>query len=252
MLYLIFIFGILIGSFLNVCIYRIPKGKSIIYPSSSCTICNNKLKFFDLIPIISYIFLKGKCRYCENKISIKYPLIELTNGIIYLILFLKFGLSILTIKYFIISSILIVITFIDYEYTIIPDELIIFGFISVFIIYLLDNFSIGFINSFIGLLVGGGLFLTIALITKGAMGGGDVKLMGLLGFAIGPLNILLNAFLSFMIGAIICIVLLSLGIKNKKDYIPFGPFIAVAWFITIYFGNGIISWYVKYIQQSLL
>ncbi|OPJ56333.1 prepilin peptidase [Alkalithermobacter paradoxus] len=247
MIYLVFIFGSLIGSFLNVCIYRIPKGESIAYPPSSCTDCNNKLKLLDLIPIVSYILLKGRCRYCKSKISIKYPLIEFMNGIIYLMLFIRFGLSILTIKYFIISSILVVVTFIDYKYQIIPDGLIIFGLISIFIMHILDNFHIGFINSILGMLIGGGSFLTIALITKGAMGGGDVKLMALLGFALGPWNILLNIFLSFIIGAIICLILLVFGIKTRKDYIAFGPFIAIACFITICYGNEIISWYINYI-----
>ncbi|QXM05995.1 prepilin peptidase [Crassaminicella indica] len=241
----IFIIGLLIGSFLNVCIYRIPIEKSIVNPPSHCPKCNTTLKPLDLIPVFSFLFNKGKCRYCGENISLQYPIIELFNGLIYLLLYLKYDLTILFVKYTILASLLIVISVIDYKLQIIPDECNLFGFIisGAFIIF--NDFStIALINAILGLLVGGGIFLIIAIATNGAMGGGDIKLMGVLGFALGWKYILLITFLSFIIGAILSIFLLLLKLKHRKDTIPFGPFIAIAAFITILYGNDIINWYI--------
>ncbi len=244
MSYIIFIFGLFIGSFLNVCIYRIPSKESIAYPPSHCPKCNTNLKSIDLIPVISFIFTKGRCRYCKNKISIQYPIVEILNGILYLLLYLKFSLSILFIKYAILSSMLLVITFIDYKYQIIPDGINLFGIICGVIFNIIYNFKGNLLNGAIGLVIGGGIFLLIFAVTKGAMGGGDVKLMGVLGFFVGWKYILLIMVSSFIIGAIISIVLLIFKIKSRKDYIPFGPFIAMATLISIYFGEEIIHWYI--------
>lgn len=244
MIYIIGIVGILIGSFLNVCISRIPKKENIAYPPSHCTSCNNKLKSIHLIPVISYFLLKGKCAYCDSKISIKYPLVEILNMAMYILLFLKFSMSILFLKYAILSSILIVISFIDYEHMIIPDEIIIFGFIIFFIMHFSGNFKDNIIKGSIALLIGGGLFLLIAVITKGAMGGGDIKLMALLGFVLGIKKIIIIILLSFIIGSIISIILIILKIKSRKDYIPFGPFISTAAVIAMMYSSDIINWYI--------
>ncbi|PAB58510.1 prepilin peptidase [Anaeromicrobium sediminis] len=244
MIYIILTIGLVIGSFLNVCIYRIPKEESIAYPPSHCPKCNNYLKSIDLIPIFSYLFNRGKCRYCGETISLQYPLVELLNGIIYLLLYLKFGLSIFFVKYGILASLLIVISFIDYKLKIIPDECNLFGIIvsGAFIIF--NNFSLlSLKDSILGLVLGGGIFLLIAIIT-GAMGGGDIKLMGVLGFAFGWKGILLITLLSFVIGAIISILLILLRLKHRKDEIAFGPFISVSTLVTILYGKGIIKWYI--------
>lgn len=242
MLYFILTLGLLIGSFLNVCIYRIPRGESITFPPSHCPTCSTNLRPIDLIPVISFVWTKGKCRYCSEKISIRYPLVEILNALIYLILYLKFSISILLIKYSILTSILIVVSFIDYDYQIIPDEIVIFGMIFSFIIHVVHNFKGDILSGLVGLLIGGGLFLIIALVTN-AMGGGDIKLMGMLGFSLGYKYILLIALLSFIIGAVISLILIFLKIKSRKDFIPFGPFIAISSLVTIYCGDEIISWY---------
>lgn len=238
-------FGLLIGSFLNVCIYRIPKGKSISYPPSHCPRCKERLKPIDLIPILSYIFNKGRCRYCGEGISPQYPIVEFLNGLIYLILYLRFGLTILFFKYAILASLLIVISFIDYKYKIIPDRLNLFCLCVGILFILLYGNKWLMLNSAIGLFTGGGLFLIIAVVTKGAMGGGDIKLMGALGLCLGWQYILLTSLLSFIIGAIISLLLLALKIKSRKDYIPFGPFISIAAIVVMTYGKELIQLYIQ-------
>lgn len=243
---LILIIGIIIGSFLNVCIYRIPRNESISFPPSSCTNCEERLKAWDLIPIISFIFLKGRCRYCKTKISIIYPIVELLNGLIYLAIYKVFGLSIISAIYMLLSSILIVISFIDYNYKIIPDKLVVLGFIIVTPIHILYNFPTSFVHGILGLFISGGLFLSIAFISKGGMGGGDIKLISLLGYLFG-LKIFMVILISFILGALISIILLSTKVKSRKDVIAFGPFIAIAGIIVILFFDEILNVYFKII-----
>lgn len=244
---LIFIYGLLIGSFLNVCIYRIPKEESVAFPLSHCPKCNTSLKWYDNIPLFSYMSLLGKCRYCESKISPQYPLIELSNPIIYLLLFYKFNFTIDFIFYALIASVLIIITIIDLKEMIIPDSLIIIILIISILHkatnYFINKTQINFLDSIGGLLLAGVLFILIILISKGGMGGGDVTLIGSLGFILGIKNIFLTIFISFILGAIISIFLLITKIKGKKDPIPFGPFIILGFLITLFWGERLINWY---------
>lgn len=244
--YEIFFLGVLIGSFLNVCIYRIPRGESIVNPPSHCPACHALLKPWDLIPVVSYMANKGKCRYCRERISLQYPAIEILNGILYILLYAKFGQTSLLIKYAIISSLLLVVAVIDYQLQIIPDSLIIFGLFSGVVFHFVFHTHVSWINGGIGLLMGGGLFFLIALATNGAMGGGDIKMVAMLGFLMGWKEVLLISFLSFVIGAIVSILLIALKKKNRKDYIPFGPFIAIAAYITMLYGIEIMNWYLSY------
>lgn len=236
----IFIIGLVIGSFLNVCIYRIPTGKSIVNPPSSCGNCGTRLSFIDMIPVLNYVLNLGKCRYCGAKYSLQYPAVELLNGILYLTLMIKYGISYLTIFYSVIASLLIVISFIDYKYKIIPDRLIIFGFICTVVFNIINN--INTYDKLLGMLIGFGLFMLIAVLTN-SMGGGDIKLMALLGFAFGVEGILFTSVISFIYGAIISVVLLVLKIKSRKDEIPFGPFISLAALTYILWGKAIINFY---------
>ncbi len=246
-LILIFILGLLIGSFLNVCIYRIPINQSIIFPPSHCTNCKTRLKPMDLIPVLSYLMYKGECRYCGEKISLQYPFIEILNGLIYILIFINFGYSIDFIFHCILSSLLIVIGFIDYKHTIIPDGLIIFGLIVGlvyrFILPLFLKLEIPWVDSILGLLIGGGFFLLIAIVSNGSMGGGDIKLMGMLGFFLGFKKIIMVTFLSFFIGAIFTLPLLLSKKKSRKDMIPFGPFIALSALVTMLYYYDILNLY---------
>jgi leader peptidase (prepilin peptidase)/N-methyltransferase len=243
----IFIIGTIIGSFLNVCIYRIPRKESIVFPSSHCPNCSTPLKWYELVPVFSFLVQGGKCRYCREKISLQYPLIELLNGFLYILVYQNFGLSIDLIFYCSIISILVIISVIDYYTQTIPDSLVlvllIISIIHKITLYLLYGTSPQILNSSLGLLISGGLFLLVAIISKGGMGGGDIKLIAVLGFILGFRRIFLNIFISFVIGAIISIFLLAFKVKNRKDPIPFGPFLCIAFVITLFWGNELINWY---------
>lgn len=250
---IIIVYGLLIGSFLNVLIYRIPREENVAWPGSHCPFCNHKLSWYDNIPIFSYLFLKGKCRYCKTSISLQYPLIEGLNAITYLFLFISFGLSITFIFYALICSVLIAIAIIDLKELIIPDSLVL-SIIGVTIIYkilsyLLYNQSPEILASILGLALAGGLFLAIIILSGGGMGGGDVTLIGALGFILGVKYILLTIFISFMLGAIISLGLLATKIKTKKDPIPFGPFIILAFFIVLLYGESLIGWYMNQLMN---
>ena len=237
----IFLFGILIGSFLNVCIYRLPEGKSVVSPPSACSTCGHRLGFLDLIPIFSYVFSGGRCRHCGAKYSIQYPLIELLNGILYLFIFYKYGFTWISVMHSLTVSLLIVVFLIDLRYKIIPDSLVIFGLLYTTIISIMF-IDINIMNKIFGFLFGFGLFLLIALVTN-AMGGGDIKLMGFLGLNFGLKGIIFVTMASFVIGAVISVGLLISKIATRKDYIPFGPFIAVAALIYIFWGEELINIY---------
>jgi len=247
---LIFILGLIVGSFSNVCIYRIPRNESIIYPASHCPKCRSNISPKDNIPLLSYILLKGRCRNCKNKISIQYPIVELLTGLIYLIIYLIYGLSIQSLIYIILSSALIIITFIDLNEQIIPDEISLPGIVIGFIISFFVPY-ISFINSALGLLAGGGIILIIALggsaiFKKDAMGGGDVKLAAMIGAFLGWRYIIISLFLGFFIGALAGIFLIISKIKSREDIVPFGPFIVLGSFITLLWGKNIISWYIGF------
>jgi len=239
--------GLIVGSFCNVCIYRIPKNESIIYPTSHCPKCRTTIKPVDNIPLLSYILLKGRCRNGGSKISIQYPVVELLTGIIYLIIYLIYGLSIQSLIYIILSSALIIIAFIDLNEQIVPDVISLPGIgvgliLSFFVPYL------SFINSALGVVVGGGIILIIALVgsmifKKEAMGGGDIKLAAMIGAFLGWRYTIISLFLGFFLGALIGIILIMTKIKKREDAIPFGPFIALGSLITLLWGEKIIAWY---------
>ena len=247
---LIFILGLIVGSFSNVCIYRIPKNESIVYPASHCPKCSSKIKPYDNIPLLSYILLKGRCRNCKSKISIQYPIVEFFTGLIYLIIYLLYGLSIQTLVYIILSSALIIIAFVDL------NEQVILGVLSLpgIVIGLILSFFvpyISFINSALGVAVGGGIILIIRLagsliFKKESMGLGDIELAAMIGAFLGWRYIIISLFLGFFLGALAGIILILSKIKSREDAIPFGPFIVLGSFITLLWGEKIISWYLGF------
>ncbi|WP_034870112.1 prepilin peptidase [Clostridium lundense] len=246
-----FIMGSIIGSFLNVCIYRIPREESLAYPSSHCPKCNNKLKWRDLIPIISYMFLKGKCRYCKEKIGVRYPLIELFTGIVYLIVAIEYGVSLNYLKYVTLLSILIVISFIDMQtmdvYFSITVTGVIFGLIFLVTQGILQNYILkDYIYYILGGIVPAGIISLIILLT-GGMGWGDVEICFISGIFLGLKRSLLMFLLSFIIGTVISLGLILCEKKTRKDPIPFGPFIALGTLCTLIFGDNILLWYLSFI-----
>lgn len=244
----IFIFGLIIGSFLNVCIYRIPLGLSIVTPPSACGSCGQRLKPKDLIPLLSWLYLKGKCRYCGQPISIRYPLVEFITGLIFSLAYWAFGWTWILLIYLIIYSALIAIVFIDIDHQIIPNSINLF----LLIIFFISNFILEYIywkEAFVGGLLGGGfLFLLVLLSRGGAMGMGDVKLMGVLGLFLGWKYTILCLLLSFIIGGVFSVFLLVLKIKGRKDAIAFGPWLVAGFFITTIFGNNILDWYLRLLR----
>lgn len=248
----IFIVGIVFGSFFNVCIYRIPEGKSIVNPPSHCPKCNTRLKVKDLIPILSYLISGRKCRYCKEKIASRYALVELLTGILFLLIYNFYGLKIKTIYFLILVSLLLIITFIDIDYYIIPDELIIIGCVFAIIV---NIFNIGttITDSILGgLISAGGMLVLIKLIElivkKECMGGGDIKLFGMLGLFLGIKYGLLTIIISIYVGAIYGIIVIIYSRIKKFKYnsmIPYGPFISISAIIVIMYGNEIIKWYLS-------
>jgi len=244
------VFGAMIGSFLNVCIFRLPKEESIVWPGSYCPHCKNPIKSYDNIPLVSYILLKGRCRHCHTAISFQYPLVEGITALASLILFIKFGLSLSYLFYFLFVAALIVITVIDLYHQIIPDVISLPG-IGVGLIASLLIPEITLFNSLFGILLGGGSLFLVAtlyhwLFKREGMGGGDVKLLAMIGAFLGWKAVLLTILLSSLVGSITgIIVMLSKG-KDFKYAIPFGPFLSFGAVIALFFQNEIIFWYLQY------
>lgn len=226
-----FAFGACVGSFLNVCIHRIPEGKSILSPPSSCPICNTPIRFYDNIPILSYLILFGKCRNCKARISIQYPIVEAVTGFFAILVLNYFGFSIDSLIYFAFIASLIVITFIDLRLQIIPDIIslpgIVIGFVSSFFLQ-----DITVLNSLAGILIGGGTLFLVAygyekLTGIEGMGMGDIKLIAMIGAFLGWRAVLLSIFIGSFAGAIIGTIAMLIQKKDTKYAIPFGPFLAL-------------------------
>jgi leader peptidase (prepilin peptidase)/N-methyltransferase len=238
--FIIFIFGLLIGSFLNVVIYRLPQEESIVVDRSHCPSCETQLQWFDLVPVVSFLMTGGQCRYCEQNISWQYPVVELITGFLFLSLYLKFGLTVQLGALLILTSLLVASSVIDYRLQIIPNKLTYFGIISGLIFSLIFNY-ISFKLALWGLVLPAGFLLVIAIVTRGGMGIGDVKFAAMIGTFIGPRLTLLGIFLGSLIGSIIGLVLLVMGKKNRKSKLPFGPLIAIGVLIMIFWGSRIIN-----------
>lgn len=242
--FIVFCLGAVIGSFLNVCIYRIPLGESIVYPPSYCENCGYRLKSLDLVPIISYIFLAGRCRECSSKISIRHPIVEIITGVLFLFSFNRFRLTCDFLSALILISILIISTFTDIEHGIIPDKVVIPGMAAGFLINALSHPD-KLLYYLLGFLLGGGFLLLLAVMSHGGMGGGDIKLFAMIGLFFGMKLTALSLLLAFISGSIIGLIFIIFNLKKPKDTIPFGPFIALASIISLLFGGGIISWYLE-------
>jgi leader peptidase (prepilin peptidase)/N-methyltransferase len=241
------IFGALMGSFLNVCILRLPQEESIITPGSHCPQCKKPIKFYDNIPLVSYLLLRGRCRYCHSPISIQYPLVEGITALSSLILFLKFGPTLSYLFYFSFVSALIVITLIDLYHQIIPDVISLPG-IGVGILASLFIPQITLLNSLIGILLGGGSLFLVAtiyqwLFKREGMGGGDVKLLAMIGAFLGWKAVILTILLGSLLGSISGIIIMVSKGKDFKYAIPFGPFLSLGAVIALFYGENIIRWY---------
>ena len=243
----IFVIGLCIGSFLNVCIYRLPASQSIVRPASRCPNCGRSIAFYDNIPLLSYLWLRGRCRYCRTKIAIRYPIVEVLGGLFALATFIKFGLTLEALVYFIFIACLMVVTFIDLDHRIIPDLITLPG-IPLFFAASFAVSSVAFKDSLLGILVGGGSLFLVAwiysLITKkDGMGGGDIKLLAMMGALVGWQGVLFTIFVSSLVGTLSGLAIMLQARKGMKLAVPFGPFLAIGGITYIFFGTQLITWY---------
>ena len=234
--------GLVVGSFLNVCIWRLPREESIIRPGSHCPDCGAPLGVRDLVPVLSWVFLRGKCRYCGAKISPRYPAVELLTGVLFVWCFLHFGLSPQLAPALVFSAFMVAITFIDLDHQIILDGMLALLAAAGLGLGLWLG-QPGWVDMLIGAGVGGGMLLVLAVVSGGGMGGGDVKFAAALGFWLGWPEILLCLLISFVVGGAISLFLLLAKLRGRKDFIPFGPFIALGAWVALLYGREILRWY---------
>lgn len=249
----IFILGLCVGSFLNVCILRLPKEESIIFPQSHCTNCKRPIPWYDNIPILSFIILGAKCRFCKSKISFQYPLVEVISGILFFGLYMNFKWTPLFFIYAMLLSALLVVTFIDLKYQMIPDTIsysgIVLGVVLSLIYPFLHNTAnklVSFRSSILGILTGGISIYTIGVLgklifRKEAMGGGDVKLLAMIGSFLGWQRVILVFFIAPVFGSIVGIILKT---RYKVDTIPYGPYLSLATLIVVFWSDKILGWVV--------
>lgn len=255
-----FAFGTVVGSFLNVCIYRLPKNESITFPGSHCCACGKPVRWYDNIPVLSYFLLRGKCRDCGAGFSVQYALIELLTGVLFLFFYHLFGFSGLGVIYLVFTLALLVQSMIDFEHKIIPDAItlpgIILGFVFSGFFPALQNaadWKGGLWASLIGILAGGGVLYLIAIVAekilkKEAMGGGDVKLLAMVGAFLGFRAAVWTLFVGSVIGSVAGVYF---KLKKSDDEIPFGPFLGLAAFLYLFFGEKVIHWYLTASEFSL-
>ncbi|OPZ92966.1 MAG: Type 4 prepilin-like proteins leader peptide-processing enzyme [Firmicutes bacterium ADurb.Bin419] len=250
--------GVVIGSFLNVCIYRIPKVESIAYPPSHCGSCGKRLKAVDLVPIFSWLFLKGKCRYCRSKISPRYAMVEALTGLTFLLLFNKYGVSVDFLASAFLMSILIAVFFIDIDHRIIPDELVVTGLVAGALVFIYNAlFPMKIMGGgqwwepLLGMFVGSVTLMVVGLIgmliykTDDAMGGGDIKIFAPIGIFLGWKMTFVALLISIVLAGLISLVLVIIRVKDRKSTIPFGPFIVMGTLITYLYGWDILKWYIN-------
>lgn len=244
-----FVFGSVVGSFLNVCIHRLPQGVSIVSPASRCPQCLRRIPFYYNIPLVSYIVLLGRCAHCRAPLSLQYPLVEAMAGLFSAMLMRRWGVSPELFIYFAFASALIVVTFIDLELQIIPDVISLPG-IAVGLAASFFLRSPGMVNSVIGMLLGGGVLFMIAAayhFIAGAegMGGGDIKLLAMIGAFLGWKGVLLTLFAGSFLGAAFGLLIMALEHRSSKHAIPFGPFLAAGALIYLFYGQELIGLYLE-------
>ena len=244
------IFGLIIGSFLNVLIYRIPRHKNVAFDRSACPDCGKQIAWYHNIPVLSYLILLGRCANCRQPISLRYPTVEVINALMYLYFVWRFGISTEFAIFSALASALLVIFFIDLDFQIIPDVITLPGMIAGLAVSFLPE-GIGIVSSLIGLVVGGGALYLVALIgdylfKKESMGGGDIKMAGMLGTFIGWKKVLLVFMLSAVVGLIVSLIIMMFSKSLRRNrVIPFGPFLSIAAVVALLYGDQIIRFYVS-------
>jgi len=235
-----FALGAAVGSFLNVIIHRLPEEQSIVFPASHCPVCGHAIRFYDNMPLISYVLLRGRCRDCGESIPARYPLVEGLTAVLSLMLYWKFGLSWPYLCAFVFVCALVAITFIDLDHQIIPDVISLPG-IPVFFLAAVFVMNLRVLDAFLGFLIGGGVLYGVAffyeLITKReGMGGGDIKLLAMIGAFLGWQSLLFVLLVSSFVGAAVGITIMIVRGRDMKYAVPFGPFLALGAVAYLFFG----------------
>lgn len=243
-----FIFGACVGSFLNVCIYRVPRGKSILFPGSSCPTCGHAIPFYFNIPILSYIILRGQCHQCHTPFSMRYPAVEILTALAALATVARFGISVQSGVWFTFLCTLIVVAFIDYDFQIIPDIISLPG-IPVFALASVLSGHHPWQTSLAGILMGGGSLYAVAMIyyfirKEEGMGGGDIKLLAMIGAATGWQGVLFTLFAGSLLGTLAgCVIMMAKRTMAPRLRIPFGPYLSMGAITYIFKGKALIQWY---------
>lgn len=238
------LFGLAIGSFLNVVIARVPTGRSIVRPPSTCPGCGALLAWHDNIPVLSFLVLRGRCRTCGMPISWRYPIVEAVTAAALVAAYVAFGPTADFVAAGLLLPALIAITAIDLQHQLIPDVITLPGIL----VGLAANIATGrmsWVEPVIGTLLGGGLFLVIILASGGGMGGGDLKLGGMLGAFLGWKVLLFALFTAVVLGGAVALALLASGLRRRKDAIPFGPFLATGGAVALFWGERVVGWYLS-------
>jgi leader peptidase (prepilin peptidase)/N-methyltransferase len=234
--------GLVIGSFLNVVIARVPERRSLVHPRSSCPGCGTMIAWYDNIPILSFLALRGRCRACAMPIPWRYPLVEAVTGALFLAAYAAFGPTLDAAVAAVLLAALVAITVIDLQCQIIPDVISLPGILA----GCLANVATGrvpWVDSLLGIVVGGGLFMVIILASGGGMGGGDMKLGAMLGAFLGWKVVLVAVFAAVILGGSLALGLLASGKRGRKDPIPFGPFLAAGGAAGLFYGERVVRWY---------
>jgi len=247
---ILFILGLLVGSFLNVVIYRFPRQLSVISPRSSCPACEQPLQVKDLVPVLSYLLLRGRCRYCGDSIGIRYSLVELATAVLFVAVPWYQEVTLGAATNLFLLCLLLVISLIDIDFRRIPNVLLGIGLGTGVLLRLVDSIWgtmpwAEWADAGLGMLVGGGVMLVIFILGKGGMGAGDFKLMIMVGFFVGLHGVLLVLLLGFLLGGGFAVIMLMLRRLTRKDMVPFGPFLSLAVVIEVFWGSQILAWYLN-------
>ena len=240
--------GLAVGSFLNVCITRLPAHLNIWRPGSACPTCEAPIQWYDNIPVLSFLALRGRCRACGAEISWQYPVVEIVTAILFALAYIRFGLSDDLVVASVLSAALIVITGIDVKHQIIPDMVTLPGIPLGFLANLLTA-RVTWHDSLLGIVIGGGTFLVIIFASKGGMGGGDMKLGAMLGAFLGWQVTLMSLLIAVLVGVTVAVTLLATKARGRKDPVPFGPFLAVGGLAGLFWGERLLEWYLGGFQH---
>jgi leader peptidase (prepilin peptidase)/N-methyltransferase len=236
------LFGLAVGSFLNVVIARLPAGRSIVSPGSACPGCGVAIAWYDNVPVASWVLLGARCRHCGGCISWRYPVVEALTAVLFALAFLRRGWGLELPGTLALIAALIVITGIDLDHQIIPDVITFPGIAVGFLLSLLPG-GVSWLEALIGIALGGAIFFLIIVASRGGMGGGDMKLGAMLGAFLGWKLALVGFMIAALVGGVVAIALLLVGRKGRKDPVPFGPFLALGGLLSLLWGREILAWY---------